>query len=389
MKQKEPDMHLPLHVQEKFEEEIRAEIIRQQTEEELKNNTLYQSFFNQFNPTSVESFIRNYARRKAIYMTRGHEYMNSNEQSELKYKLLAEESLWAIQQKKLFNLQCDWRAEKIKLKGLEHSTQFTLFSANIQLCPFISPISRAEVELYISYLKSGYAKPLFGFDNWQDYEAFKAEAESGSIPGIDSELGEHMPRWFQYFDEHMGTSHLLMQDDVRGRKENKYRSIARQKQLEDIRSKSKTEKQSTESRPYLSIFDLEQVENFVRKFEDRKVLDLYRAVEHFQQMLDDHMEVDEALETLKSAKTKVATKSNQDWKASIIEAAMNYEMSQIASCLPAVFQEYQFRAENGINFPQRMIDKKKEEYAFQMCEIAKQQILEGRSMYGEDESLNF
>ena len=31
-------MHLPLHVQEKFEEEIRAEIIRQQTEEELKNN---------------------------------------------------------------------------------------------------------------------------------------------------------------------------------------------------------------------------------------------------------------------------------------------------------------------------------------------------------------
>jgi hypothetical protein len=36
-----------------------------------------------------------------------------------------------------------------------------------------------------------------------------------------------------------------------------------------------------------------------------------------------------------------------------------------------------------------MIDKKKEEYAFQMCEIAKQQILEGRSMYGEDESLNF
>ena len=256
---------MPPHVQEKFEEEIRVEIIRQQTEEDLRSNPVYQEFFARFNPGSVESFIRNYARRKAFYLTRGQEYITQEEQSSFRYKMIAEEALWAIQQKKLFNLQCQWRAEQVKLKGLEHSTQFLLLSSNIQHCPYVSPVSRAEMELYIKFLRSGQASMVISYDNWQDYEAFKAEYQAGIIPSIDEVEDEQMPAWYRFYDEYMATGPLLDLPDVRGEKENRYRSIARQRQLEEM--KRNKEPKPVDSRPYLSIYDTDLVETFVRKYD--------------------------------------------------------------------------------------------------------------------------
>ncbi len=387
MKENYPDMQLPPHVQEKFEEEIRVEIIRQQTEQDLRSNPIYQEFFTQFNSVSVETFIRNYSRRKAVYLTRGPQYLDSAEQGGLKYKTLAEEALWAIQQKKLFNLQCQWRAGQVKLKGVEHSTQFLQLSSNIQHCPFLNPVSRAEVDLYILYLGSGFAKQLFGFDNWQDYEAYKTEYQAGTIPGIDSANDDHIPAWYRFYDEHMGTSNLMDLEDIRGEKENRYRSVARQKQLETLRSQ--TPKMNGDVRPYLSIFDIELVESFVKRFEDKRTLKYCKAVEEFQYQLDEQMEVDDALETLRNASIPVSIRTNKDWKEAIIEAAHQYELNQIARILPTVHQEYLFRIENGINFPQTLIDKKKEEYAYQLCEIARQQIIDGRKILGEPENLRF
>lgn len=378
---------MPPHIQEKFEEEIKVEIIRQQTEEELKSNPVYQDFFNQFNQASVESFIRNYARRKAFYMTRGKEYISQEEQSAFRHKMIAEEGIWAIQQKKLFNLQCQWRAELIKLKGVEHSSQFHLLSANIQHCPYISPVSKAEMELYVRFLKSGQAGTHLSFDNWQDYETFKAEYQAHYIPSIDDMEESHMPAWYRFYDEHMSTGNLMDLPDVRGDKENRYRSISRQRQLDKMK-RSREEKQ-VDSRPYLSIYDLETVESFVKKFEDRKLLKYCKAVESFQQQLDEHMELDEALETLRQSQETVSVKANSDWKSAIIEAAQRFEFAQIASLLPAVHQEYVIRIENSINFQQSLIDKKREEYAYQICENAKRQILEGRSILGEPENFRF
>lgn len=381
-----PEMQLPPHVQEKFDEEIRTELIRQNTEQELRTNPLFRSFFAQFNPASVDSFIRSYARRKAIYLTRGPQYLDQKEQTSLRHKMLAEEALWAIQQKKLFNLQCQWRAEVIKLKGVLHSTQFSLLSSNIQYCPYISPVSRAEVDLYISYLKSGTASHMYSFDNWQDYEAFRAEFHSGS-DDADDNAPEHMPSWYRFYDEHMGTSSLLWLPDYRGEKENRYRSLARQRQLETVRNRQNAK--MDDSRPFLSIFDTQVVESFVKRFENGKLLRYCRAVEEFQQQLDQEMEVDEALNILRNAGRTVQVYSNPDWKNAIIDAARNFELEQVATLLPAVHQEYIIRIENGINFPQSIADKKREEHAFQVCEIARMQILEGRRTLGEPEDLCF
>jgi len=387
MNKQEQDLKVPSHLQDKFEEEIRAEIIRQQTEDELRSQSIYQEFFNQFNPHSVESFIKNYARRKALYLTRGQEYINLQEQKELKYKMLAEEALWSIQQKKLFNLQCQWRAEQIKLKGIEHTTQFLTLGTNIQHCPFIAPVSNAELELFISFLKSGQANQVFGYDNWQDYDVFIAEADDCYLPGIDGPLESRISSWYKFFDDHMDTGYLLTLPDSRGEKEHRYRAEARKQQLKEI--KNSDSKKSTDSRPFLSIFDTNIVESFVKQFEDKRTLKYCKAVEEFQSQMDDNIELDDALETLRLASTKVNIRANVDWKEAIIDAARQYELSQVADALTSVYQEYIIRSENGINFPQSVIDKKREEYTYTLCDLAKSQILLGRKLLGEDENMNF
>lgn len=386
MKNNTPETQFPAHIQEKFEEEIRLEIIRQQTEEDLRSNHIYQEFFAQFNASSVDLFIRNYARRKAVYLTRGPQYLQQKEQQGIRYKVLAEDALWAIQQKKLFNLQCQWRAEQVKLKGIEHSTQFLLLSANIQHCAFISPVSRKEVEMYMNFLRSDLGTQVQGYDNWQDYEAFRAEHENGTIPGLD-ENDDHIPAWYRYYDEETGTASLMDLEDIRGSKELKYRSLARQRQLDELRKSNPAG--SSDERPYLSIFDTEVVETFVKRFEDRKTLKYCKAVEQFQQSLDEQMEVEDAIETLRQASQSVPVSASSDWRTAIIHAAQRYELSQVAEILPAVHQEYTFRVENCINFTQSIVDKKRGEYAYQLCELARQQILEGREICGESRDFNF
>jgi aspartate aminotransferase-like enzyme len=105
--------------------------------------------------------------------------------------------------------------------------------------------------------------------------------------------------------------------------------------------------------------------------------------------MDEQIELEDALETLRSAGTKVSIKANADWKEAVIDAARQWELTQIAEALPSVHQEYAFRMENGINFPQSLVDKKREEYAFTLCEMAKQQILDGRRILGEPEDMKF
>lgn len=381
--------YLPLHIQEKFNEEIKAELIRNQTEDELRNNPVIQQYFSKFDKNSVDGFIRNYAVKKSVYVTQGPVIINSREQQELKFKVLAEEALWSIQQKKLFNLQCQWRAEQIKLKGIEHSAQFFLLSANIQHCPYITPISRVELDLYINYLESGNVGNLYWLDSWQDYESFKSD-HLHFIDADDSDrnmMATRIPAWYSFYDYHMGTDILMTLPDTRGEKEKKYRSLARKHQSQEIKKQNLTRKH--DRRPFINPFDNNVIENFINEFEDKKLFKYFKAVEGFNNKLEANIDVEEAINTLKQACEAISLNSSEDWREAIIESAKNFELKQIASILPVVFQEYHFRRESGINYSLSEIDKKKTESAFQLCETTRKQILLGRMLSGEQEDFNF
>ena len=378
---------LPPHIQQQFDEEIRMEVIRQQTEQELRLNPAYHLFFMNYNERSIEAFIRNYARKKATYITKGPSYIKVEEQEQLKYKVLAEEALWAIQQKKLFNLQCQWRAEQVRLKGIEHCAQFQLLSANIQFCPYINLISRAEVNLYIEYLQSGQVGELFWMENWQDYETFKADYISQQNEQEHEPLADRVPTWYSFYDMHMGTAVLMGLPDTRGEKEYRYRSAFRKKRT-DLQKQNETLTEG-DYRPFLNAYDTDIIEHFIKEFEDTKLLKYFRVVESVVSKFNETTEVDDAIAILKDTDEPIPINGSEDWRESIILAARRFELDQIAKMLPVVFEEYQFRNENNINYDQSETCKKKAEHAFEMCEIAKTQIKNGREILGEKGDLNF
>ena len=381
--------HLPQHVKEKFDEEIKAELIRQQTEDELKSNPAIQSYFSSFNKFSVEGFIRNYAIKKSVYITQGPVILNNREKEELKFKVLAEEALWSIQQKKLFNLQCEWRAEQVKLNGIEHCSQFLLLSANIQHCPYVTPISRAELELYTKFLKSCHVGNQYWIDTWQDYDSYKNDHLHHLMTNDEEKnmMATRIPSWYSFYDYHMGTDVLMSLPDHRGEKERKYKRLARKQKAEEIKLQNLS--RQLDDRPFINAFDESVIENFIKEFEDKKLLKYYRAVEGFNNSLEANIDVEEAINTLRHACDAISLDSSEDWREAIIEAARNYELKQIADTLPVVFQEYHFRRENGINYTPSEIDKKRTESAFQVCETARKQILVGRMIAGETEDFTF
>jgi len=379
-------MKVPGTKNERLAEEIQADIIRQRSEDELNNNPVYRDFFSQFNRSSVETFIRNYAQRKAFYLTYGSDFIKQNAQWDLRYRLIAEQALWTIQQKKLFNLQCYWRAEQITLKGIEHSSQFLLLSANIQYCPYISTVSRVEIDLYINFLKSGKASLNSDFYNWQDYESFKAAHLSGEDEkqsGPDS--AEYLPAWYAWYDQYMATANLLDLPDIRGAKEKKYRSLTRQHTLD--RMKKSVGHQHIDARPYLSTSDSTVMDSFIRRFEDKKIHRYFKAMESFQEEMNELPELDKTIEKLKNAGKEISIRSNSDWKRALMQAAGEYELNRVADILPAVYEDYLVRVENGLNFPMNPLEKRRVEHAFNVCEAARKQILEGRQLSGEP--LNF
>ncbi len=387
MNEKNIQKQLPAHIQQQFDEEIRMEILREQAEDELRLNPAYHLFFVNYNERSVDTFIKNYARKKATYLTKGPSYIKAQEQEQLKYKVLAEEALWAIQQKKLFNLQCQWRAEQVRLKGIEHCAQFQLLSANIEFCPYLNPVTRAEINLYIEFLHSGEAGELFWLDNLQDYETFKAEYLSRQHVHDQEPMTDRIPSWYNFYDTHMGTAELMKLPDIRGEKEYLYRSAFRKKRADQ--NKQKGNELMGDYRPFLNAYDNDIIEHFIKEYEDAKVLKYFRAVESVVTRFEQTMEVDDAIDILRSADEPVAINGNEDWREALILAARNYEVCQVAKILPAVFEEYQFRNDNSINYQQSDISKKKAEHAFEMCEIAKNQILKGREVLGEKCDMNY
>lgn len=366
----------------KLAAEVRLDIIRQKTEDELNAHPVYSEFFAQFNRASVDTFIRNYALRKAFYLTSGADFTEPSTARTLRYRLIAEQALWTIQQKKLFNLQCYWRAEQIALRGIEHSSQFLLLSANIQYCPYISTVSRVEIDLYINFLKSGKASLNTDFYNWQDYESFKAACTGGpEDETICDGTSGHLPSWYAWYDQYMATGNLLHLPDLRGAKEKKYRSVARQHHLDKM--KKNVHPQHIDTRPYLSTFDTEVMDSFIRRFEDKNTHRYFKAVEAFQEEINDQPELDKTFEKLKHAGKEICIRSNSDWRRALMQAAEEYELNQVAEMLPVVYEEYLSMVESGLNFNMNPLEKRRIEHAFNVCETARRQILEGRKLLGE------
>ncbi len=377
--------NLPEHLRQEVDEAEKEAVARMEIEYELRNNERYKDFFVNYHPDDIEEFIKAYARRKVTWVNWGKFYYEHNEDHQLRFYNMAQSCLWQIQQKKLFNLQCQWRAEKIKIPGISTTMDFHYWEYNIKQCNFVPPITQWEFDLYVEYFQNDDAEidPAeadYEFE-WQDFLRFTEEYNN-------AKEGEELiiPLWYQFYDNRMGTDKLMNLSDLRGEKESKYLKIYYD-HIHKVAPEEKADVASTkkEGNEYLSVYNPNIVEKFVRSYEDKDILKYFLSYEKSHKPMDFADELAEmAFKELKELSEVIPISASSDWRDALIEAWEDYRSKQILRLLPLVYEDYLQKQELGISYETEDSTEVNEE-----LEEWKEAIIKGRELSGETGDFNF
>ena len=354
-------------IQDVAKRERYAEIVKE-TISELYSNARYWEFFKTFNEESVHEFITEYASRKSYYLINGTRLVTKKEREQFRFRDLAENCLWEIQQKKLFNLQAEWRAGLIELEGIEVTRDFYCWEKAIRKCQLLTPVSSIELNLYMDYLESGLYHEKPWYYHWQDYDSIR---NSSDCPGV-------VPAWYSFYDSRMGTGYLMMLPDLKGVEEKHYVSVWRQINGKDPAQDIQEDVMFQGSGPDLFL-NYETLDFFIKTFENRHLLQFFQAAEKQPKDVTDDAQLQDALRILQKADKPVKLPEADDWKQSVIKGAAHFKTNQIFSNLPIVFDEYLFRIKSNIAFPEHDDDQIYQEY-LAFTTLYRQQVKEGKRL---------
>jgi hypothetical protein len=272
----------------------------------------------------------------------------------------------------------------IKLEGIETSWDFLDWKEDVFNCPFLSPISKKEFELYYQYAMS---------DNFVIEEDLFISLQGNTMED-ESEI--QLSEWFEYHNTYTGAEKYLNLPNTRVEKENYYRSLNfknQQKEKEKLNNDKKPVKKEIDMRPDIKSYVFKDVENFVKLFEDDKTKRLFYNYEDFMPDLDRYPETDdkyldekaeEIYDNLSKLTHTLPIEANDDWRLALINVWDNYEIANVRKILPLVFEDYLFRVENNIQ-----IETINRDYLPRLGEMVIEQIFNGRELCGEPRNLDF
>jgi hypothetical protein len=389
----------------------------------LKGSKKVQKYLKGFQQHNIEQQLENYAWQKAKWLTTAEyqEYWYNHVQLLLKNE--AEECLGNIQQRKLFEKNCEWRAGLFTHPAVQTSHDFVYWEHNVLNCPFLDPITQADVELYIEFLNAYFGENLAFAGGWQDYDTYctdritvlgemnQVEEEEDESEDDSDEIGEYenefeeededtegqgqrgrlMPPWYEFWDERRGAGNYRMLTDIRTPKEHEYSGLANEEERQQVLEKWKTE--PPDKRPFLSLYS-ERLPPFIQECEKpseknkvMKALEIHRKV-YFDP------EEEKAMYWVKEAwydlgdcwESFPIAPGITDWKKALVATAKNWKHHKLIRMIPIVYDEYVFRMETGIAQP---YDYKREADWRRIAKKYNEKILRGRELKGEPRDFNF
>ncbi|MCX6350683.1 MAG: hypothetical protein NTX03_02355 [Bacteroidetes bacterium] len=335
------------------------------------NGAAYETFFSKYHPLSKAEFIKAYAQKKANYLCYSTNVRQKEESKNSKQLTNAYEALWEIQQKKLFDLQCLWRAEEVTIPSIESTLDFIYWEKNIAECNVITCITIEDINLYVDYVNSDFYTEALATDTWQDYDAYKEALNAGIY---------NLPAWYEFNDSQ--TQNRFFEDlpDIRGHKEKAYTNMFGT--IEEHHNSNKNEL------PWLDIYSRGVMENFIKQNENKNLLQAFKAYERDLKKRNQYITVEAALEVLKDAEEPVSIPAGGDWQQQIIQAAIEYKKSVLINNIYFIFDEYTMRLEAGIS-QQPPTHAFQSEMVAEVISRKKSEILFGRKMNDEPEDFNF
>jgi len=370
----------------------------QATLADLRTNPKFQEFFGQYHPDSIGPFIQFIARHQGRLFESGNPLDSLQEGRIMDPHERARWGLNEILQRHLFTKQCLWRAEKLKIPGVDICHDFTYWGNNIAKCPFLDPITEEDIALYTQYiLGEDFQLEHESAHAYQLYENFKYEYQN------DDE-GTSMPEWYQFYDIRKGTSSLLILPDIRGKKEKKYFDAAYKQE-----KKEKKQAEIAAGLPppvkrmdYYTILNL--VVDCVLENEDDDMIRGFKQTNYnYKSNYDENGEIEEsedyddetdgeameALSKLEYIPFKVPVEAHYDWKQGLVKALYNYETRQVADALKVVYEDYLMRRELGME-PDNLDEFESNEVQWKKNnDTHRERILKGRELKGEPRDFNF
>lgn len=346
---------------------------------EFESNPEVVAYFDTFRGNAMEDFLNYYISQKYFYHTYGDFYKKLSDKKRNQWIDEAYEQLEAILQKQLFDKQCLWRAGQITLEGVEIIFDFDIWTQDIFNCPFLDPISSADIALYQSFLAedglSRYA--LKDFIGWQNYNRFKKSYTSSE------DEDEDLPEWYEFHNNKTGNGTLLLMNDFRGKKEQFYIKLYRDLKEKEQNTSEIQPKIEVDSRPYIETYCNKQIAIFIDKFESKTIKNQYK---YYHEMTDSRINSNtgELLNEIINAGEQIPVSSHHDILEAIEIAYNRYVLKNIVAHLPMAHELYLFNKQMQINST-----KVVEPFYYEFREKYKEKILNGRELNGEERNLDF
>ena len=350
--------------------------LQEEIEHDLETNPRYAEFFKKFKTKSaLRSFIGNYAYQKTNFLLFGKNYHKRIIDWQGDLLESAWEYLSIILQKKLFDLQCLWRAEKIKIPDIEICDQFDYWGFYIETCPFLDTITDEEYKTLCSFIaeKSNFYDIITSIE-WQDYPAPTLE--------LMQDPESQLLYWFEYYNDKLNTpDYSLIYDDIRGEKESKYDDRPpMSEEWSDLLYPEESESL------YPIGIEKGALDEFMNRYENKKLhkyRDAHERKEFFTSPYLLPTLFEDAIEILRYSKEPVPIENHKKWYEAIIRSANNYWKAELFKRLESAYEEYS----KTHKFPIK--EKRESIYYENICSYQKKRIIEARLKRGEPGDLNF
>ena len=367
---------------------------------DVVGNARYDEFFAPYQPTVRKSFAHHYVLHRQTWISDGEREERRPARHLNLHEKEAYRALWAIQQKKVFDLQCRWRAEEVRdLPGVVISNDFQTLGLGIEHCTAVPPIAPEEFALFLAWVKQADYAANFADDmfdtrfGWQQFRLVR-EALAPDAPPVGGRVvptNKAVPDWYRFHNEHTGHARLLHLPDVRGAKEERYWEAWRAGEDEQ---KAIAEAAGTapppDARPgYLPSEELRTLaQEFARRFEPPR-LNRWREVSELLHppVTDEERKFNTIVARMQMMTEPVPIAAGADWRTATHDAFLAYCHRKLVECLPLVYEEYQQRQDWGIAQPNRLEDN----FALKhdLAGLYRGWILAGRTRLGEPEDFDF
>lgn len=351
--------------------------------ERMASDPKIQAFFEQYHNRTAEHLIKTYISHRRSIIESEEDRLKNDLFYAITGSKKAEGYFWQIQQKKLFEAQCLWRAGRLDIPQIKTTMDFTYWGDAIKFCKFIEPVQPDEVELLKRFLlEKGYELDVeIQSEYFQAYDFLK-RLSNGE---------EYMPAFYQFWDQEKGTGYLFNLPDVRSGIETTYRELG-SAELDAKLREEMLRRADPDKRPIVNFFDGDVAMTLIDLLGDKEFKKIFiKFVENsdkFHETVDfDFGDIDELSKGMPMHYPLITPYTS--WRKNVGATISKYRHEVYTSELDSIYEIYCMQLEMDINPEVEIEEVDRIEQSKGVAEAVRRFVLKGRELSGEPADWSF